>query len=82
MRTYFRRSMTALRIVNEIYKIIRGYTEHALLPVNQSLLTWLRDDVNKPANTGKSSDEIKLSHQLNDLGESAESGLLGAVLGG
>ncbi len=28
----------------DLHQVIRGYTEHALRPVNQSLTTWLRED--------------------------------------
>jgi hypothetical protein len=51
----------------DLHTVIRAYTEHALRPLNEAMLTWLRNDVDHRTAHRKSGDEQKLSALLNQL---------------
>jgi hypothetical protein len=54
-------------VESELHNVIRAYTEHALRPLNQAMLTWLRDDVDHRAAGRKPGSEAELAKQLNRL---------------
>ncbi len=52
----------------ELHEIIRAYTEHALLPINETLAEWLRNDVRyRVARPEMNEPEIRLAELLNQL---------------
>jgi hypothetical protein len=50
----------------DLHTIVRGYTEHALLPINEALLEWLRLDEHR-ISVGKTGKELTLAVLLNSL---------------
>jgi hypothetical protein len=51
----------------ESHAIIRGYTEHSLRPLNESVLTWLRANVNNRARLGRDTRAVTLAKGLRQL---------------
>lgn len=51
----------------DLHRVVRGYTEHALHPLNEAQLQWLRDDVEYRITQGKSGKAAELSLLLNKL---------------
>jgi hypothetical protein len=51
----------------DLHGIIRGYTEHALRPINQALLSWLQADTEFRVAHGKKENAAELSRLLNQL---------------
>jgi hypothetical protein len=49
------------------HAVIRGYTEHALFPINGAMLEWLRSDVEHRIELGKAGNELALAVLLNSL---------------
>jgi hypothetical protein len=51
----------------DLHKVIRGYTEHALCPLNEAMLAWLEGDTYFRTRRGSESDEAQLASGLNQL---------------
>jgi hypothetical protein len=51
----------------DLHGVIRGYTEHALHPLNEAILAWLSGDVDHRAKRGKRGYEADLAVLLNAL---------------
>lgn len=51
----------------DLHRVIRAYTEHALRPLNETMLTWLREDVVHRTTHGKTGSEALLAERLNQL---------------
>jgi hypothetical protein len=53
----------------DVHRVIRGYTDHALHPLNEALLHWLRDDAEYRITQGKTGKAAELALLLNRLDE-------------
>ena len=62
---YFHERFTADEA--DLHRVIRGYTEHALRPLNEAQLHWLRDDAEYRVTQGKTGKRAELSLLLNRL---------------
>lgn len=51
----------------DLHAVIRGYTEHALRPINQAMRAWLENDIDYRTTHGKSGVEAEFAEQLNQL---------------
>jgi hypothetical protein len=51
----------------ELHLVIRGYTEHALRPVNASMAEWLNTDTSYRTLLNKKGIDAQLAHRLNQL---------------
>jgi hypothetical protein len=51
----------------DLHRVIRGYTEHALHPLNRAQLKWLRGDAEYRIAQGKAGKAAELSRLLNEL---------------
>jgi hypothetical protein len=51
----------------DLHSIIRGYSKHALRPLNKAVLAWLEEDIEHRSTLGKSGDQRTLALMLNEL---------------
>jgi hypothetical protein len=51
----------------DLHTVIRGYTQHALRPLNQAMTTWLEEDVYYKTGGSGTDDEACLAKLLRDL---------------
>jgi hypothetical protein len=51
----------------DLHSVIRGYTQHALKPLNSAMLDWLRADTDYRTAPGESGAEVTLASRLNQL---------------
>jgi hypothetical protein len=52
---------------SDLHAVIRSYTEHALRPLNDEMLRWLRDDFEYRSTRQRSGAELRLAVRLNQL---------------
>ncbi|HEV3478014.1 MAG TPA: hypothetical protein VG144_01040 [Gaiellaceae bacterium] len=51
----------------DLHAVVRGYTEHALRPINQAMRDWLENDSEHRTTHGKTGVEAGFAEQLNAL---------------
>lgn len=51
----------------DLHQVIRGYTEHAMRPINTAILAWLQSDTEFRILTGKTGPDLVLATKLADL---------------
>jgi hypothetical protein len=51
----------------DLHAVIRGYTDHALRPINAAMRAWLEDDLDNRTTQGKTGLEAEFAEQLNQL---------------
>ena len=54
-------------VERDLHTVVRGYTEHALRPINQAMRLWLENDSEHRITHGKTGVEAEFAKQLNDL---------------